>query len=216
MNIESMNIVNTDNKDDHLTYCDLKKAFEKLLFQAGIPKTEKMSSTICEESYEMNLSWHGGKVTLRGDGEVIFELLPKSTKLIIEMNKQVEKISELREGLLRFTCQNCPNVTKITRFPSTLTSIELINVNIETLPELPNGLKELLIEGTQIKNLPSLPDSLESLYIQSEHITQLPKLPNLKHFTCVCDKLEQFPKLPKTLTYICVEKGSRVDEFPFL
>lgn len=127
------------------------------------------------------------------------------------------KIRNSNSKILPIWIHECKNLKKIklvncgieriipNTFPQTVTSINLVDNNLKTVPKLPDNVKLLNISRNHITDLNDvLPDGLEILIYSCNNATSLPHtLPSsLKKLTCSFNNIEKIEtELPKSLKY---------------
>ena len=78
--------------------------------------------------------------------------------------------------------------------------LDILDINITSLPELPSGLQELYCYDTLLTSLPKLPSGLQVLYCSYTPLSSLPELPSgLQELNCSNTQLASLPELPSGL-----------------
>jgi Leucine-rich repeat (LRR) protein len=89
----------------------------------------------------------------------------KLLSLNVNMNRQLQRLPELPQGLESLKATHCC----LRELPSLPSSLEYLNVSynqLEILPRLPDRLYSLLLAGNCLEDLPLLPESLKKLDIR--------------------------------------------------
>ncbi len=129
--------------------------------------------------------------------------LNQSYPSVIEGNRlniSSPRLLEIRE--MKLNGLNLHSLEGIQYF-SSLRSLECIENNLKSLPELPKKLERLDCSMNLLSALPALPSHLEELSCAQNLITELPNLPTgLKILYCNFNQLSRLPILPSTLEYL--------------
>lgn len=89
--------------------------------------------------------------------------------------------------------------------PAGLTSLVILDTDIQGLPSLPSGLKSLVIAGNALDHLPALPAALTELSARMSNLTQVPKLPSsLDELWLDDNPIAELPPLPQSLKILSV------------
>lgn len=116
------------------------------------------------------------------------------------LNLSSPRLLEIRE--MKLNGLNIHSLEGIQYF-SSLRSLECIENNLKSLPELPKKLERLDCSMNQLSALPDLPSNLEELSCADNLLTQLPDLPiSLKVLYCNFNQLTILPNLPSNLEYL--------------
>ena len=104
-----------------------------------------------------------------------------------------------------------------------ITSINVSQLGLMTLPDLPDGLEVLNCNSNILTAMPDLPQSLQILICSHNYLADLPELPpHLVKLFCDDNQLYSLPHLPKFLQVLHCnnnplspeEKGKISDAFP--
>ena len=92
------------------------------------------------------------------------------------------------------------NLTSLPQLPANLVKLDCSMNQLTVLPILPTSLEELSCAVNKLTKLPSLPSTLKIIYCNFNEITALPSLPNeLEYLACGSNKIKCLPKLPSTI-----------------
>jgi uncharacterized repeat protein (TIGR01451 family) len=129
--------------------------------------------------------------------------LTVDTNLSISNNFLLQSLDGLQymTGLQNFNCSYCQNLNYLPAFPAQLKSIVLIsNTGLSSIPALPSQLSSLQCVQISIDTLPPLPATLLSLTVTQTLLQQLPSLPiQLKYLYCYDNHLTSLPSMPDSL-----------------
>lgn len=110
-------------------------------------------------------------------------------------------------GITEFYSENCQNLLKLPELPDTLTSLNVVDGNLDQFPTvLPSGLKYISFSFNNIKTIPNIewPSNMESIDVEKNEMEEILSLPRyLKNLQCSNNKLSYLPdKLPDGLQHL--------------
>ena len=95
-------------------------------------------------------------------------------------------------------------------------TLNVVGLEITSLPSLPSTLLKLFCSFTQIIELPALPSRLQTLVCCATQITKLSELPpRLQELSCHNTQITELPELPPTLYYVDCH-NTQITELPEL
>ena len=110
----------------------------------------------------------------------------------------LRRVANIRNGELNLVQLN---ITTLPDLPSGLQKLYCSYAALTSLPELPSSLKVLWCTSMPLTSLPELPSGLEELYCRNTQLTTLPDLPSgLTKLDCSNTRLISIPELPRGLT----------------
>ncbi len=124
-----------------------------------------------------------------------------STEILNLNGLQIESLEGI-QAFVNLKSLECleNNLTSLPQLPSNLVKLDCSMNQLTTLPTLPVSLVELSCAVNKLTKLPSLPTTLTVLYCNFNEITSLPVLPNeLEYLACGSNKITCLPKLPSTI-----------------
>lgn len=122
---------------------------------------------------------------------------------IMEVHGQGLTSITIEEGVVECYCER-NQLEELPAIPTSVRVLQCADNKLTKLPKLHEGLTKLYCYGNQITEITELPSTLEVLRCDHNALTKLELPPNLKYLECHHNNLTVLPKLPQSLSIVCV------------